>query len=196
MLIAIDIDEVLADFANPLDKYIKGKFGLKMDRHKWNTDRWWQTWGGSRTTAIGKIYSFLTSAEFKRIKPVPGAVAGVRALEKMGHELMVITGRPAEVMPETRKWLERYFPGQFVRVECTDFHIAKGGHKTKGVICNEFGCQVMIDDFPHYAEECADDDTKVFLFDTGYNHTFHKLKGIVRVKDWKDVVEKIKKLKI
>ena len=192
MKIAIDIDEVLADFANPFDKFIKKKYGLKMDRNKWNTEEWWLAWGGSKTTAVGKIYEFVSSGALKKLPLIKGAQDGVKELKEQGHELMIITGRAVDWMSATKAWLDKNFPKTFSQIESTDFHVAKGGLKTKGILARELGCDILIDDFPHYAEEAIRNGVKVLLFDTGFNHVYHEHDDIHRVKDWEEVVEKIK----
>jgi 5'(3')-deoxyribonucleotidase len=194
MKIAIDIDEVLADFANPLDDYIQAKYKVKMDRHKWNTADWWQTWGGSKTTAIGKIFEFSQSQGFADLPVIPGALDGVKKLKDMGHELVVITGRPLEWMDQTKAWLDKHFPGMFERVESTDFHMAKGGHKNKGMIARDLGCDILIDDFPHYAEEANLNGVTVLLFDSGFNHGYPEHDRIRRVKGWEEAVAEIGEL--
>jgi len=194
MKIAIDIDEVLADFANPFDKYIQKKYGLTMDRNKWNTEEWWQAWGGSKTTAVGKIYEFVSSGALRKLPPIKGAKDGVRKLKEQGHELIIITGRAADWMDVTKIWLDKNFPSAFSQTESTDFHVAKGGLKTKGILARELGCDILIDDFPHYAEEAIKNGVKVLLFDTGFNHIYKEHDDIHRVKDWEEVVEKINKI--
>jgi len=189
MKIAVDIDEVLADFANPFDDFIQKKYGLKMDRHKWNSELWWQAWGGTKTTAVAKIFEFVKSRDFDELPVVPGAVEGVKRLKDMGHELVVITGRAADWMGRTKRWLDHNFNGCFTRVESTDFHMINSGHKTKGQLAKEFGCDILIDDFPHYAEEAIKNGVKVLLFDTGFNHNYPEHDDIHRVKDWKEVVK-------
>ena len=194
MNIAVDIDEVLADFANPLDRFVKNKYGIKMDRAKWNTEEWWHTWGGSKTTAAAKIMTFMMSPEFRVIPVVPGAKEGIAKLREMGHELVIITGRPAEIMKQTEKWLDQHFPGCFKEVHSTDFHILKHGHLTKGSLCAKLGARILIDDFPHYAEECIANGVKVILFDTGYNHNYKEHDDIIRVKGWPEAIGAVEKL--
>ena len=194
MKIAIDIDEVLADFANPFDKFIQKKYGLTMDRDKWNTEEWWKAWGGSKITAVGKIYEFVGSGALEKLSLIAGAKDGVQQLKKQGHDLIIITGRAADWMDTTRAWLDKNFFNTFSQIESTDFHVAKGGYKTKGIIAHDLGCDILIDDFPHYAEEAIANGVKVLLFDTGFNHIYKEHDDIHRVKNWKEVLVAINKI--
>jgi hypothetical protein len=54
-----------------------------------------------------------------RVKPVPGALEGVRALNNMGFQLVVVTAREMHRRDESWKWLDRHFPGKFTSLSCT-----------------------------------------------------------------------------
>ena len=124
---------------------------------------------------------------------MPGAKEGIDALLKKGYELHLVTSRPEVIKPQTEKWIKAHFPGKF-----TDLHHAfnpnihkKDSKKKKWEICKEIGAGVLIEDFLPNAIGCSENGIKVYLMDAPWNQVEDLPENVVRVKSWKEIVEKV-----
>ncbi len=194
MIIAVDIDDVLADFTGSFRKYLRKEKGVYVRGRDLKVADWWRAWGKTEKEAVKTIFAFLHSPYLLSTKPTRGAKTAMRKLKKDGHKLFVITGRPLAVEPITVKWVERNFPDIFTDIYCTDFHIVKHGKNTKGKICRLIKADLIIDDYPGYARECVANGTKVLLFASPWNRAYKAEAGIIKVKNWRQVLSKIKKM--
>ena len=129
MKIGIDLDEVLADLVKSLLLWHNEIYGTNLQREKIKSYNLWECWGGTREEAIGKVYEFYNSTQFNSVLPVIGSQRGVRQLS-LGNELIVITSRPHDIYDNTKRWIEKYFPDRFSRVELTN-QWSKGGSGEK-----------------------------------------------------------------
>lgn len=83
---------------------------------------------------------------------------------KQDHDLVVVTSRQHVIRNETLEWIDRHYPNIFADVHFGN-HFAKSGQsKKKSEICEEIGADVLIDDNPRYAHECASSGMHVLLF--------------------------------
>jgi len=92
MLIAIDLDEVLAEFIDSFIEFHNAVYGTNLTRNNFFSYKFWEAWGGTRKEAINKVYEFHKTPYFKNIKPVEGAIEGVKKIGKK-NKLIVITSR-------------------------------------------------------------------------------------------------------
>ena len=190
MKLAIDLDDVLVDFANPFSAYIKKKYNIKLNNRHFYKINWAEEFGWDKKRAISSILEFLKSPEFDDLKPIPGAQDGVEQLKKY-HDLVVVTGRPKEVLEQSKSWLEKYFTFMFSEVYATDFHIVRKGRKGKGELCREKGVEAIIEDFPDYGQECLDAGIKVYLFSRPWNNMLDLPEEMIRVESWTEIVDKL-----
>jgi uncharacterized HAD superfamily protein len=139
---------------------------------------------------------FYHTQYFEDVKPVKGAQEGVARLKKMGCELYDITSRPSSAMLATTKELEKYF-GQkaFRTVVFTDDYLRGTEGEGKSSVCGELKMEAIIEDSWQYAKTCAEKGIKALLMDRPWNVHKPAVKGVEHCGDWKDVVEKVKKIK-
>lgn len=83
---------------------------------------------------------------------------------KDDHNLVVVTSRQHVIRDETLQWIDKHYPEIFSEVHFGN-HFAKSGQsKKKSEICKEIGADVLVDDNPKYAHECASSGMHVLLF--------------------------------
>lgn len=83
---------------------------------------------------------------------------------KERHDLVVVTSRQHIIRDETLEWIDTHFPGIFSDIHFGN-HFAKSGQsRKKSEICEQVGADVLIDDNPRYAHECASSGMHVLLF--------------------------------
>lgn len=129
----------------------------------------------------------------ERIKPVKGAVAGIKKLIKKGFIPHFVTARPQTIEAETRIWLKTHFKNIEFPIHFTH-PASKAPKRKKSKICREIGAKALIDDNLDNAIDCAQNGIKVFLMDAPWNQTDSLPENIIRVKSWEEILEKIDKV--
>ncbi|MBU2639375.1 MAG: hypothetical protein KKG75_01565 [Nanoarchaeota archaeon] len=192
MLIALDIDDVLADLVPALARFHNDRYGTKLKKKDFHSYRFSEVWGGSNGGAYGKMWSFLHSPYFFNLRPMEGAVEGIRGLgNNPENGLISITSRPRRLKNLTRNWIERYFPDiseiYFSRNNYVDF----GNSPKKVDYCKSSSVDVLVEDSLEYARECGEGGIKVVLLDQPWNRQ-ETPEGVVRVNNWEGIMKYFK----
>ncbi len=189
MKIGIDVDEIVVEYIKTLSIYLektRGKKVLYGDIFNCNLE------GPFEMTQqeVGDLIKEHTSEEIVvNLDLVEGSKESINLLRKI-HELFFITSRHTRNEKATLLFFEKHFPGN-------DFKILfsgdawENGNKSKFEICADNEVGVFIEDNPDYALACAQNDIKVFLMDKPWNQNCEH-ENIVRVKNWKEILEKLK----
>lgn len=119
-----------------------------------------------------------------------GAIEGMRALEAAGHDLVVVTHRPAEAVHDTLAFLSYHFND----VDLAGVHIL-GGSAPKSSIA----CDVLIDDKPENIDDWLDNTSgHAVLFDQPWNRdyrvSYFTLERFERAVDWREAVSIIEEI--
>lgn len=189
MKIAIDVDEVLAEYQNGFIEFHNKYYGTNLKRHHFaKSYKLEDAWGGTEDEAIDKVYHFYQTKDFKKMEPVPGAIEAVRKLAQK-HDLFVVTSRQNFASPVTLEWLDKHFPDTFSGILFANHFAKEGAPKDKSEICKEIGAELLIDDSLTYAKDCAKKGIKVKLFDRPWNQTENLPKNIQRVFSWQEILK-------
>jgi uncharacterized HAD superfamily protein len=187
MLIAIDLDGVLADTLAAFISFHNEMYGTTFIKEHFHSDRYWEITGETKEVFTAKFDQFIETPYFQNIEPLQDAFDIVSSLAR-DHQLIVITARQTELAGKTNTWIKKHFSKKFQQVHVIN-HAAfakKGKTMTKKEICQKLGVDILIEDSLENARECVSDKTKVLLLDTLWNQG--KLpKGVVRVPSWKDI---------
>ena len=190
MLIAIDIDAVMADLLSMFLKYRNHKYGTKWRRDEFFTYEWYKVFEEPKDEMYKILYDFFHSEFMARIEPMPGAIVGVRHLHK-SHKLDVITSRPRIIEAETRAWLDLYFPHTFEKIYFSNQPAFNSFGRHKGEICSDIDADLFIDDQYGYGVECAGKGILVFLFDNPWNQGVVLPPNMTRVHDWNEILKNV-----
>lgn len=72
-------------------------------------------WGTVPET-LDKVKEFYDTDQLGSARPVPGAAEGLRALEELGYDPVIVTARVlAQEHASTARWLETHFKGESLR---------------------------------------------------------------------------------
>ncbi|MBW3004676.1 hypothetical protein KY310_02505 [Candidatus Woesearchaeota archaeon] len=194
--IGIDCDEPLADFNSVSCPWHNASYGSNITKEDITTYRMWLVWNCPVEEFNKRVIEFYESEEFNNVLPTAGAVESTQALAEAGHEMIVITSRFGPAVEKTVPWLDKHFPGKFSKVIFAQNYSIEGIHKTKAEICEEEKVDILIEDCLQYALECHEKGIPVILFDCPWNGKREMQdsgleclpSGIVRAKDWKQVV--------
>ncbi len=197
MRIYVDVDDVLCETAAHLCEIAAREFG--------------------RHVAYKDVFQFdlqevfdLTDAEMARFMTVshesdsllahpvtPGAPEGLRALRAAGHEVEIVTGRPASAHRPTATWLARVgladFPVTYVDKYGRDACYPHHPEDPLTVSLAELLMRrydVVIDDSPKVLEHLATawPQTRILVFSRPWNRNYPLSDNMSRVADWKSVL--------
>ena len=190
MLIGVDLDGVIADFLGSFIAYHNHHYRTAYRKEDFAAHPMELTIGGSQEEIIRKTYEFYGSTAFGDLKPILGSQEALKELGRL-HKLIIITARPKDIANQTQVWLQEHFPTLFADIIHAQDHFVKGiGFKSR--ICLERGVNILVDDAAENAQEFLEHPTRFILFDQPWNRSFDLSSGMSRVKNWHEVVEKIK----
>ncbi len=112
----------------------------------------------------------------------PKAKENIEKLEKFCN-IHYVTARESHIEPITIEWLKKH------KVYFNTHHL--GSFKKTGK-AKELKCDIFIEDNLETSKELAAEGIKVILIDTGFNR-YEEPENIVRVYNWDDIYEEIKK---
>jgi len=190
MLIAIDIDEVLADTLNHFIFLYNQKFKTSFKRDDFYTFDWCEVLGLTKEEFKKVFTQIVGQGFFSELATITGAKEGVKKLQKK-HKLVVVTGRPKIVSATTSAWLDKHFPDVFSKVYFTSEVLLGSNIKDKDEICQEIGANLIIEDDLDTAKDCVKNDILALLFDKPWNRKLRASSYIKRVYSWEDILNKI-----
>lgn len=129
--------------------------------------------------------------------PMPGSLSAIKKLAK-DFDLYVVTARTKNVKKHTRNWVAYHFPKMLKKIIFGQYRKEGEFKKTKGEICKEQGISLIVDDRIDYALDCYKHGVKAIVFDYKDEYPWSKgkyPKDLKKAKDWKEVLEIIKKTK-
>jgi uncharacterized protein len=127
------------------------------------------------------------------LEVIEGSIEGLDLLDK-NHELIFITSRHISNKEQTHAFFKKYFPNKEFKIIFSGD--AWGNAKSKAEICVEEGCDLMIEDNHKYALSCAEKGIKSILIEKPWNKEKEDNENIIRVKDWKEILEKVEELNL
>eukprot|EP01039_Chlorochromonas_danica_P003281 gene3281-3598_t len=164
-IVAVDIDEVLAQFIPKLADFHNDIYGgPSLSAESFVSYEFHKVWGGSIEECNQKMEAFFESDYFKeRIDPMPHALETLQRMKEK-YSLHVVTARQHKVEEVTRSWLSKYFPNIFEDIHFGNHYSTSGKSRSKAEMCKSIGAKVLIDDSLIYATQCALADISVVLF--------------------------------
>lgn len=191
-IIAIDIDDVLADYAAGFVAFSNSQWGTHLTVDDYD-EHWGDVWKVDteevrrRAAAIhdgGMVQSLIHKSE---------AVPILEVLSKR-FELVIVTSRRIQNKEDTLAWLRQHYP--MISPDTVTFSgffdtIREDSiHQTKGDIISSIGATYMIDDQPKHCLAAAEKGVEALLFgDYRWNRATDLPRNVHRVADWTRVGE-------
>lgn len=192
-VVALDIDDVKADFNHALQSWHNRNYGVNFSREDINVYELWDIWGCAQEEAIRRVHEFYDSKDAKLMGPISGAQRGVYNLSE-DFELVSVTSRPLVVERMTREWVANYFPGRISRVFLTNGYSLNGEKRAKPDICKRTRARVIVEDSAQNAIDCYNVGIGAVLLDAPWNVNVEVPEGVVRVSDWGGAVEAVREI--
>lgn len=191
-IIAIDIDDVIADSTDSLRLRANKKLGLNLDPEHYKVEgeywgyyeRVWQSHGVSADISLKDFDQEMVEDQF-HVPLMPGASYAIgRLLEK--YKIVLITARDFHWEKATREWLDSHFGKDVL-----ELHIVgnrQSAKETKGEACIRLGANWLIDDNPAHCVSALKLGVKAILFGE-YGWHYDAPNDLKKCKTWQDVLE-------
>jgi uncharacterized HAD superfamily protein len=186
MLIAVDIDDVLAEYVDAFTLYLNKELSIPVDRYSFYNLRFEDVLDLDVQGARLLVSQFESSIYFSNIVPVPGSQEALTKLAK-DHNLISVTSRLEEIAEPTKEWIDQHFPHLISEIFHTDYHAVRGS-RTKSGVCQELGVDLIIDDNPPYAQECLEVGISVKMLRQPWNQDYF---GAKKYLDWEALTRDI-----
>ncbi|KAJ3699114.1 hypothetical protein LUZ61_002819 [Rhynchospora tenuis] len=202
LVVAVDVDEVLGSFLSALNKFIADRCSWNHSVSEYHVYEFFRIWKCSRAEADILVHEFFKTHYFQDgIHPIPGAYSALQNLSSF-CSLSVVTSRQNAIRDHTLEWIEKHYPNLFEEIHFGNHFALDGQSKPKSEICRSLGAQILIDDNPRYALECAEVGIKVLLFD--YHNSYPWCKTgveeshplVTKVHNWQEVQQNLSSLVI
>jgi 5'(3')-deoxyribonucleotidase len=185
MRLAIDIDDVLADFQKEFLKFYNKKDGTKLHFDDVYTYDYTELTNKPWSYIKNLIFEFYDSFEFANLGMVKDSLSGVTKLGN-DHELYIITARPKSTEAVTVNWLDKKYGDIFEDVLLIDK--VNNPNVRKSDFCRDLKINAIVEDSPKEVQNYIRGDVFIHLLDKPWNRSIKDVEGMKRCDGWKDVV--------
>lgn len=195
-IIAVDIDEVLANFVDYFIEYHNLEYKTSISRDKFITFELNEVFEVTLEEMNLKFAKFKDQGHNLKLEPIRGSKEAIDNLIKKGYEPHIVTSRPEMIKKDTEEWIDRHFPNKFHKLHYSYNKYLEPSfkNKTKAEICKMIGARILIEDNLDLAVDAAQNGIIILLMDAPWNQTESLPDNIIRVKSWEEILEKIDKL--
>lgn len=187
--IAVDIDEVLVPHSEHLINWYNQEYGTNLgleDNHSPDPEVW-----GVKTKeeAIKRVQRYFSHPRWTEAQPLDESVAALRKLDQK-YNLIVVTSRDTILEKVTRNWINQHFKEIFKAAHFVAEYNLEGKSRSKAAVCLSVGADYLIDDRLDIVKEASRVEISCILFgDYPWNQAEKLPSGVVRVKNWQEVLE-------
>jgi len=194
MRIAVDLDDVLCNFIAEFLKWYNPQHGTNWQFEDVISYHWPNFMHITAEQAIADVHKFHISQGFANLPVMPGAQEFISRLA-LKHELSIVTSRQNAAKEATYNWLDRNFPGVFRQVLFANHYSADGSPaRTKGELCQEIGCELIVDDDGRHLDSLLAHNIKAVIMDKPWNKNDQLPAGVIRAYNWEEAVQAVEKL--
>jgi len=188
-IIAIDIDDVLADHAKQFVEFSNARWGTHLSVEDYD-EHWADMWQIDNAETEARATEFHNSNLISNYNHANEAIPVLTALSRQ-YTLIVITSRRLQIEKETRAWIASYYPGLFSEIHFAGIweKIDDGAHlRTKADVCQALGVEYLIDDQLKHCFAAAKSGISSLLFGNyTWNQTDELPESVTRVNDWGEI---------
>ena len=190
MRIYCDIDDVLSETAVSLCALAERMFGRRMpyaDVRDFNLQRTFDLTDEEMRRFMETAH---TPENLSAYAPTPGAVDALRRLKAAGHDVEIVTGRPATSWRGTEAWLEKVGLADFAVTyvdkygrPCPPDPAAPRMVPLAELLARRY--DVAVDDSPVALRSLEVwSSTRILVFDRPWNADYRLTANMTRVRDW------------
>lgn len=195
MIIAIDLDDTLAESLQHFIKFYNKRHGKKygptLKFEDFTSYFLCEIRDMSREEELNIIKDYDTYCHRDELNPIKKAVEIVKELSKR-HKIVIVTSRTRKVEKETRAWVKKYLPMiKEIFFTREDYHEAS---KPKADICKTACADVLIDDNLRHVAGCDKEGVRAILLNRPWNKKKEDEKLIRRVNSWSEIPKIIEEI--
>ncbi len=192
-IIAIDIDDVVANTIDAVRLWANRETGAALDDEAYHTDDdYWNYYNAIwQRHGVGDQLNFDVFLEKMAVSQTHIAVQEdarevIEALREK-YDIVFISARPATQKDETRRWLDEHI-GTDIPLYIAAHPALQQTLQSKGEICHELGVSLLIDDNIDHCMSALEYDTDAILFGN-YGWNEHAPDDMKRCYTWREVGE-------
>ena len=187
-VLVVDIDDVLAEFVNSLNKFHNDFFDTDFKLQDYIHYDLENIWGGTKQDSLNKLFSFYDSKNFDDLNPVKDAFNALKELFKK-FKIIAITGRPYKIKEKTENFIKKNFGNLIDEILFTNHILKQTVNMDKSSVCLSKGVRFIVEDHLGISNKCAEKGIKVFLINKSWNQGPLINENVQRVKDWNEILE-------
>jgi uncharacterized HAD superfamily protein len=188
-IIAVDIDDVLANHAESFVNFSNERWGTHLTVEDYD-EHWAEMWQIDNTETEARANVFRDSGIISEYDHTDEALPILTSLSR-NYQLIVITSRRIQMEKETRAWIANHYPGVFTEIHFAGIweKIDDDAHRhTKADLCQALGVSYLIDDQLKHCIAAAKCGIQSLLFgDYTWNRASELPEHVFRVKDWEEI---------
>lgn len=196
LVIAIDIDDVLAANAPAFIEFSNRKFGTNLTTADYN-EHWSELWKVDHEEMERRSSEFHESGHVGTYEVIQGARKVLEDL-KTRFRLVLITSRRAIIEKLTRDWIDKYYPNVFDDIVFAGFYDTLNKDRlklTKAELAKNMRADFLIDDQLKHVEAAASIGIGGLLFgEYAWNKKDELPPNMTRVRDWIEIAEYFRKI--
>ncbi len=196
-IIAIDIDDVLADYSAEFVLMSNKLWGTELTVEDYTED-WMQLWGVDVDEVVARGKALFEDRMHERLKHKDDATPVLEELSKR-YELTILTARTTQSKAATLEWFTRHYPmishDNITFAGLWDNPDKDTAKRTKGDLAKNLGVEYIIDDQLKHCIAAAEHGISALLFgEYTWNQADDLPEGVTRVANWRAVEEYFRKL--
>ena len=181
--VAIDIDEVLVSFLQPMAKWKKKTIRKPKYNYVYR-----QIFDIDEVESQKMVQGFYKSKDFMELTPIRGAQEAMYKLRGDAKKMYIVTGRQDTVREETELWIDHYFPGIFDDIILTNSYTPN--EVKKSAICRALNIGLIIDDNKGICDECIEAGTDALNFVGEEMYPWCE-ESDISIKGWKEFLDQM-----
>lgn len=193
--IALDIDDVTADFTDAMRVWVNEVTGANLQPHHYAIEyefwghyaKVWADHGIAELVDYDKFHEAM-SLDQSKVSVVRGAKEAIAQL-KQKYDVVFITSRAPILLDETRRWLDKHIDAS-IPIYLANNPKVQSTPQSKGELCVELDVQLLIDDNYTNCQDAIDYGVEALLFGS-YGWNAQAPKSLKRCNNWDEVLEYI-----
>ena len=190
-IIAVDLDDVLADSAIDFVEYGNKKWGTNLTIESYDED-WSTMWQMDHQTLREMSNHWHTTGQNLKHRPKTDALDALTRLRDR-FSLIILTSRRIESQKDTIEWINLHFKGVFDDIVFCGIWDKMHKHNnkiTKAEMCLRIKAYYLIDDQPKHIIGCTSAGIKCIMFGNyPWNRDIALPDGAIRAVNWQEVLE-------
>ena len=192
--LGFDLDEVVVNLTDELEKYLEVKYNIYWPAEYFNqyglTDCIYHSDEKLNKVIQKDLKREVNSPKFQLVaKPFDGAKEALRLFKDLGHKIYLITARPKRNEVSTKCWLKQ-------NNISFDKLIVVGQEEEKGIYSNELNLDMFVDDLEKHLISMSIYRKRwkkgLLLFDRPWNTEATQFS---RIKNWKEIINHVEDVK-